>query len=140
MFTEDSVSKAIEAFTKNAFWAEKLRKAPTGAQKRLALSFFFSENGKQPDFNLDEYRNYREFIEDSLTVEDLDYLIENDTNEAAKKHFGELKKKKEEEVAANPQAQGAMQQMPQGMPPQQPMQQMQQPPPQAAGAAPAAQG
>ena len=133
MFTEDSVSKAIEAFTKNAFWAEKLRKAPTGAQKRLALSFFFSENGKQPDFNLDEYRNYREFIEDSLTVEDLDYLIENDTNEAAKKHFGELKKKKQEEAASNPQAQGGMPGAPQGMP-------IQQPQPPAVGGAPAAQG
>ncbi len=108
MFTEDEVSKAIESFTKNDFWAEKLRKAPPGAQKRLALSFFFSENGKKPDFNLDEYRNYREYIEDSLDVADLDYLIENDTNDAARKHFGELKKKKQEEAAANPQAQGGM--------------------------------
>ena len=108
MFTEDEVSKAIESFTKNDFWAEKLRKAPPGAQKRLALSFFFSENGKKPDFNLDEYRNYREYIEGSLDVADLDYLIENDTNDAARKHFGELKKKKQEEAAANPQAQGGM--------------------------------
>ena len=108
MFTEDEVSKAIESFTKNEFWAEKLRKAPPGAQKRLALSFFFSENGKKPDFNLDEYRNYREYIEGSLDVADLDYLIENDTNDAARKHFGELKKKKQEEAAANPQAQGGM--------------------------------
>ena len=118
MFTEDEVSKAIESFTKNEFWAEKLRKAPPGAQKRLALSFFFSENGKKPDFNLDEYRNYREYIEGSLDVADLDYLIENDTNDAARKHFGELKKKKQEEAAANPQA--AMQQPQQGMPMQQP--------------------
>ena len=116
MFTEDEVSKAIESFTKNEFWAEKLRKAPPGAQKRLALSFFFSENGKKPDFNLDEYRNYREYIEGSLDVADLDYLIENDTNDAARKHFGELKKKKQEEAAANPQAQGGMAGMPGGAP------------------------
>lgn len=126
MFTEDEVSKAIESFTKNKFWADKIRKAPPGAQKRLALSFFFSENGKKPDFNLDEYRNYREYIEGSLDVADLDYLIENDTNDAAKKHFGELKKKKQEEEAANPQ--GVMPGAAPGMPAAQPM-----------GAAPAAQ-
>ena len=90
-FQQADVTAAINKFMENPFWAKKFHDAPVGAQKRLALSFFFSEKGKDDGFNLDEYRNLREYIENSLNADDLDYLIQNDSNEAAKAHFQELR-------------------------------------------------
>ncbi|MCQ2299891.1 MAG: hypothetical protein MJZ81_07205 [Bacteroidales bacterium] len=90
-FQKEQVMDSIRTFIENPFWAEKYNNAPYGAKKRLALSFFFSQHKDDPDFQIDDYRNLREYIESSLSAEDLDYLVENDSNEAARKHFSELR-------------------------------------------------
>ena len=78
----------------NSYWRDLFILAPDGARMRLSISFYFSENNKKPNFPLLEYRAMRKAIEDSLDAESLEYLIANEDNEHAKKHFTELWKAK----------------------------------------------
>lgn len=74
----------------NSYWRDLFILAPDGARMRLSISFYFSENNKKPNFPLLEYRAMRKAIEDTLDAESLEYLIANEDNEHAKKHFTEL--------------------------------------------------
>ena len=100
-FEKQQVVDSINTFIKNPFWEEKFSKATPGAKKRLSLSFFFSEHGNDEGFDLDAYRNLREHIESALSREDLQFLIDNDSNEAAKKHFQELLDKMTNDIGAD---------------------------------------
>lgn len=74
----------------NPYWRDLYLPAPRGAQERMAITFYFSENYQKPDFPLLRYRAHRKGVEDSLTFEDLEYLIANEDNEDAKKHYQDL--------------------------------------------------
>ena len=86
---DETLAQAREVFLRNPFWRGKWDGAPEGARKRLNLSFWFSEFGKDtPD--LGPYRRLRDETERALTEADLNYLIEHDQNKAAQRHFKEL--------------------------------------------------
>ena len=100
--TKDAILAAIEEFIGkprtdangnvawqggNEYWRDLFMGAPAGARMRLALNFFFSENHKKPNFPMLEYRALRKAIEDAIDFDSLEYLIANEYNDAAKKHF-----------------------------------------------------
>ena len=100
--TEDAMHSALEAFIGrpladergnvvwdggNEYWRDLFMEAPTGARLRLSLNFYFSENHERPDFPMLEYRAIRKAIEDAMDFDSLEYLIANESNEAAKNHY-----------------------------------------------------
>jgi len=87
----DDVIAAIEEFVANPYWRNIFLRAPQGARCRLSMCFYFSENRTGPDFPLTEYRSLRKIVEDSLTSDDLMFLIENeDDNPNKVHHFREI--------------------------------------------------
>jgi len=89
-FDPSKDAKAKGRFLDNPFWQRIYGAAPDGARRRLACSFYFTTFKDEPDFDLDSYRDYRSQLEDALTEEDLEYLIGNNSNANAQRHFGEL--------------------------------------------------
>lgn len=91
MVDESKVAAAIEEFCKNEKWKTLFEKAPGGAMERLAISFYFSENGKSfSEEELAEYRSLRDEIEKTLDREDLEYLINNVGKDKSVAHYKEL--------------------------------------------------
>ena len=91
MIDQNKVTNAIKEFTSNPDWKDVFTNAPAGAMERLAISFYFSkehENFKPEDF--DEYRNLREEIEQSLSEEDLQYLITATDKKNTIQHYEQL--------------------------------------------------
>lgn len=91
MIDSKKVEDAIREFCKNEKWDKIFRNAPGGAMERLAISFYFSENGKgfsKEEF--DEYHTLRDEIEKTLDKEDLEYLINNIGKEEAVEHYKDL--------------------------------------------------
>lgn len=91
MIDPDKITEAVMEFTANPGWREIFTNAPGGAMERLAISFYFSKfhDQFQPE-DFQEYRELRDEYENSLTEEDLQYLIENNDKETAIKHYKEL--------------------------------------------------
>lgn len=91
MIDQNKVTNAIREFTSNPDWKEVFTNAPAGAMERLAISFYFSkehDNFQPEDF--DEYRNLREEIEQSLSEEDLQYLITATDKKNTIQHYEQL--------------------------------------------------
>ena len=86
----EDIAAATREFTANPYWKRIYDNAPEGAKMRLALSFCFSERHGEPDFDLLLYQRLRKGIENSLSLDDLLYLVRNDYNEHAKQHFAKL--------------------------------------------------
>ena len=91
MIDPNKVTEAVMEFMQNPTWKDIFTNAPGGAMERLAISFYFSkfhDQFKPEDFQ--EYRDLRDEYEKSMTVEDLQYLIDNSDKENAIKHYQEL--------------------------------------------------
>jgi len=91
MIDPDKVTKAVMEFMQNPTWKHIFTNAPGGAMERMAISFYFSKyhnDFTEEDFQ--EYRELRDEYEQSMTAEDLQYLLEYSDSEAATKHYQEL--------------------------------------------------
>ena len=91
MIDPNKVEQAVKEFLENETWKDIFMNAPGGAMERLAISFYFSKFHDQfspEDFQ--EYREMRDEYENSLTEEDLNYLIENSEGDAALNHYKDL--------------------------------------------------
>ena len=86
----EDIAAATREFIVNPYWKRIYDNAPEGAKIRLALSFCYSERHSKPDFNLHLYRRLRKGIENSLSLNDLLYLVRNDCNGHAQQHFAKL--------------------------------------------------
>lgn len=91
MIDEAKVTGAIREFCKNEKWNQIFRNAPGGAMERIAISFYFSENGKSfTREQFDEYHALRDEIEKTLDREDLEYLINNIGKSESVEHYKDL--------------------------------------------------
>jgi hypothetical protein len=91
MIDPDKVTKAVMEFMQNPTWKHIFTNAPGGAMERMAITFYFSKYHDEftpEDFQ--EYRELRDEYEQSMTAEDLQYLLDNSDSEAATKHYQEL--------------------------------------------------
>lgn len=91
MIDPDKVTKAVMEFMQNPTWKHIFTNAPGGAMERMAISFYFSKYHDEftpEDFQ--EYRELRDEYEQSMTAEDLQYLLDNSDSEAATKHYQQL--------------------------------------------------
>jgi len=91
MIDSKKVEAAIREFCKNEKWNQIFRNAPGGAMERIAISFYFSENGK--GFTKEEFAEYhalRDEIEKTLDREDLEYLINNIGKDESVEHYKDL--------------------------------------------------
>ena len=77
-FAAGWVEAAKQVFLANPRWKRIYDDAPSGAKRRLEVSFWFSENlgGRKdrPDM-LVKYREWREDVERTMTEEDILYMF-----------------------------------------------------------------
>ncbi len=94
-FAAEWVEAAKRVFLANPGWKRIYDAAPSGAKRRLEVSFWFSENlsGRKdcPDM-FATYREWREDVERTMTEEDILYMFKTMDKPAAKEHYAALLK------------------------------------------------
>ncbi len=94
-FAAQWVEAAKLVFLANPGWKRIYDEAPSGAKRRLEISFWFTENlsGRKdcPDM-LAAYREWREDVERAMTEEDIIYMFKTMDKPAAKEHYKSLLK------------------------------------------------
>lgn len=90
-FDTKLLDDAKREFLANPTWKHIYDAAPTGAKRRLEVSFLFSVNHKAwgPDM-LCKYRDWREDVERDMTEEDLEYMLQATDKPAAIEHYRAL--------------------------------------------------
>ena len=87
---EEDVISSIRLFLKGAKWRKIYDGAPDGAKNRLALNFYWSACKDNPGFDRAAYLSLRTKLEESLTWEDIEYLISTTENDLARNHYRQL--------------------------------------------------
>lgn len=103
-FAVQWVEAAKRVFLANPGWKRIYDVAPSGAKRRLEVSFWFSENlsGRDdcPDM-FEKYREWRDDVERAMTEEDITYMFKVIDKPAAKKHYAVLLKGRRAHSHAN---------------------------------------
>lgn len=97
-FAAETLAAALKDFLANPGWKSVYDDAPTGAKRRLEVSFWFSKN--KPTENVDSdngarfqaYRDWREAVERAMSEEDILYMFQIMDKPAAKEHYAMLLK------------------------------------------------
>ena len=92
-FDTTLLDDAKREFLANPTWKHVYDAAPTGAKRRLEVSFLFSVNHKKWDKRPDmfcTYRDWRDEVERGMTEEDLEYMIQATDKPAAIEHYKAL--------------------------------------------------
>ena len=77
MADQEKLNAAVELFTKNPFYKEKLDGAPSKeCREYIALGFYWSAFIDADDYQADKKR-----LEDAMTVEDWEYLLKYTGND-----------------------------------------------------------
>ena len=87
---EEDVISSIQLFLKGPNWQKIYDKAPEGARNRIALNFYWSACKDKPGFDRAAYLSLRTKLEDSLTWDDIEYLISTTENDLARNHYRQL--------------------------------------------------
>lgn len=98
MIDKAKVVEAIKSMKEKGDWGIVLKNAPGAAALRVALAFYASKNlDSMSSSEKDEYREFRETLEQQLNAEELKYLTEAFGYmgvQAAQEHYKELFDKK----------------------------------------------
>ena len=92
-FDATLLDDAKREFLANSTWKHIYDGAPTGAKRRLEVSFLFSQNHKKWDKSPDmfcKYRDWRKEVERDMTEEDLEYMMQATDKPAAIEHYKAL--------------------------------------------------
>ena len=92
-FDTTLLDDAKREFLANPAWKSIYDAAPTGAKRRLEVSFLFSMNHKKWDKRPDmfcTYRDWRDEVERGMTEEDLEYMLQATDKPAAIEHYKAL--------------------------------------------------
>lgn len=100
-FNEEAMQAAFESFMEDNFWKEMYDNAPEGAKKRLRVAFWGSKYINERE-DLDDYREYRERVENEMTLADAEYLAEHFPEGAGKKHYTEMREELETAALKTP--------------------------------------
>ena len=106
-FAAETFAAALSEFLANPGWKRIYDDAPTGAKRRLEVSFWFSKN--KPTKNVDSdyearfqaYRDWRADVERVMSEEDIIYMFKVMDKPAAKEHYAALLKCRREHKHVN---------------------------------------
>ena len=87
---EEDVISSIRLFIKGPKWSKIYGEAPDGARNRIALNFYWSACKDKPGFDRAAYLSLRSKLEESLTWDDIEYLISTTENDLARNHYRQL--------------------------------------------------
>ncbi len=87
---EEDVISSIQLFLKGPNWQKIYGEAPEGARNRIALNFYWSACKDKPGFDRAAYLSLRTKLENSLTWDDIEYLISTTENDLARNHYRQL--------------------------------------------------
>ena len=87
---EEDVISSIQLFLKGPKWQKIYGEAPDGARNRIALNFYWSACKDKPGFDRAAYLSLRTKLENSLTWDDIEYLISTTENDLARNHYRQL--------------------------------------------------
>ena len=87
---QDEVMEAYKDCQKDKFWSKAYEGAPDGARHRIVFMFWVTRYKDAPNFNRAMYLSLRNSLDSSLSIEDLEYLVNVTKKESLKAHYREL--------------------------------------------------
>lgn len=91
-FNKEAIEKAKGIMFENPFWHEMYIDAPKRAKERLEIAFWASQYLDERE-DVDAYREARESVERSMTIDDAQFLADRFPEGAGKTHYKELVKR-----------------------------------------------
>lgn len=87
---QDEVTEAYKDCQNDRYWSKAYEGAPEGAKHRIVFMFWVTRYKDAPSFNRAMYLSLRNSLDSSLTIEDLEYLVNVTKKESLKAHYREL--------------------------------------------------